>query len=53
MTAEVIPSFSAVKNPEAKIAKPIKPKDSPKIRKPETVSSINSMSYPTNIFASG
>ena len=32
--AEVTPSFRAVKNPDAKIVKPIKAKESAKIRKP-------------------
>ena len=38
--AEVTPSFSAVKKPEPKIANPIKKKDSPKMRKPDSVNCI-------------
>ena len=53
ISAEVRPSLNAVKKPEANIPKPIKPKDSAKIRKPDTVRSNNSASYPTNIFESG
>ena len=44
MIAEVTPSFSAVKNPDEKMPKPIKMKDIAKIRKPEIVNDLRPLS---------
>ena len=44
ISAEVSPSFSAVKKPEPNTAKPMNKKDSAKMRKPDTVSCISSLS---------
>ena len=48
MTADVTPSFSAVKNPDEKMPKPIKTKDNVKMRKPEIV---NRWPYETKQFS--
>lgn len=51
--AEVKPSFNAVKNPEAKIANPIKRKEKEYTLNPLQVNSKSSVSYPTKNFESG
>ena len=51
--AEVKPSFSAVKKPDEKIAKPINKKLNAKILNPDTVNSKSSGEWPTKILDSG
>ena len=51
--ADVRPSFNAVKNAEAKMAKPANKKENENIKNPRSVSFVSSGSYPTKEWESG